>query len=295
MENGRLLVVFAHPDDESFGLGALIGRYVNESVDVYLICATDGDAGTIPPKMLDGYGSKAELRLAELACASEKLGLKQVIRLGYKDSGMMHTEDNNDPACLWYAWQNTPQDVTRQVVEHIRAIKPQVVITFDRYGGYGHPDHIAIQQAATEAFSLAGDAHYVTDGQQPYQPQKLYYHSIPTAMIRIAVIVSRLLGKDPSRFGTNHDIDLTAILDHRGPTHARVNIRDYLHIGDAASACHASQGGDQTRRIPLFIRKWLTPTQSFERVYPAPKRNIIDEHDLFAGVTLENTVPDAVS
>src|SRR5689334_3486846 len=128
MAERRLLISLAHPDDESFGLGGIIAKYVAEGVDVYYICATNGDRGTVSPELLNGYASIAELRLAELDCASEKLGFKKVYKFGYKDSGMMSSEDNKDAECLWQA----PQDqVTRQVVQVIREIQPQVVITFN--------------------------------------------------------------------------------------------------------------------------------------------------------------------
>ena len=154
MSNRRLLISYAHPDDESFGLGGLIARYVAEGVEVSLICATNGERGTVKEEFLEGYNSIAALRLAELECASEKLGFKHVVKLGYKDSGMMGSETSNDADCLWQAQED---EVTRRVVEVIRDLKPQVVITFNRYGGYGHPDHIAIQRATTNAFPLASD------------------------------------------------------------------------------------------------------------------------------------------
>ncbi|PJF22922.1 MAG: GlcNAc-PI de-N-acetylase, partial [Phototrophicales bacterium] len=158
----RILIAFAHPDDESFGLGGLIAKYVDDGAEVYLICTTNGDAGTIPPEMLNGYNSVAELRLSELQCAAQKLGLKEVFTFGYKDSGMMGAETNNDPQASWYVWQNNPDELIQRVVTVIRQINPQVVITFNRYGGYGHPDHIAIQRATEKAFFLAGDPSYMS-------------------------------------------------------------------------------------------------------------------------------------
>lgn len=286
MSDYRLLIAYAHPDDESFGLGGLIARYVKQGVDVYLICATNGDVGTVSPEMLNGYKSVAELRLAELECASQKLGFKQVFKFGYKDSGMMHSETSQDPDCLWQA----PRDsVAHRVVEVIRHVKPQVVITFNKYGGYGHPDHIAIQRATTDAFHLAGNANYLTAGLSPYQPQKLYYSNIPTTYLRIMINWMRLRGQDPRRLGVNKDIDLQAVLDNVEPTHALVNIRDYYTHWDEASACHTSQGGGSTiSRLPLSIRKIIAPTQSFTRVYPTPRRNKVDEHDLFEGIQAEH-------
>jgi LmbE family N-acetylglucosaminyl deacetylase len=223
----RLLISYAHPDDESFGSGGLIAKYVAEGADVYLICATDGDMGTIPDEMKGLYSTVRELRLSELDCASEVLGFKKVFRLGFKDSGMMMDASVNDPDCLWYKWQNSPEVVTRRVVEVIREIKPHVIVTFNKYGGYGHPDHIAIQAATTEAFKLAADSHYNTD-QEPYEPQKLYYSSIPEFAIRLFIFMMRLRGIDPKRGGSNGDIDFTKILDNIDPNHAIIDIGDYL-------------------------------------------------------------------
>ncbi len=288
MASQRLLIVYAHPDDEAFGLGALIAKYVKQGVQVDLICATNGDVGTVEPHFLNGYDSIAALRLAELDCAARILGLSHVITFGYQDSGMMGSDTSRDPACLWHAWQTQPADVVRRVVEVMRELKPQVVITFNKYGGYGHPDHIAIQQATTQAFALAGDATYVTD-QAPYAPRKLYYSNIPAIMIRIGILMLRAQRKNPRAVGANNDIDLQAILDHIEPSHTRIDIRDYLSDWDAASACHASQMGGRGFRMPATLRRVLSRGQTFTRVYPTPHANRIDETDLFAGI-----VPDRV-
>lgn len=288
MSNGRLLISYAHPDDESFGLGGLIAAYVDRGVDVYLICATNGDVGTVSPEMLNGYKSIAELRLAELDRAAEILKLKQVYKLGYKDSGMMGSVTCGDSECLWQA----PQDeVARKVVEVMREVQPHVVITFNKYGGYGHPDHIAIQRATTEAFHLAGDPGYDT-GQPPYQPQKLYYSGISARQIRLGITMMRLRGQNPRQLGRNKDIDLVAILDNVEPTHTVVNVRKYYDVWDAASACHKSQlGGAPSWRLPLSVRRWLAPTQGFTRVVPSPNGSRVHERDLFEGVRLDESVP----
>lgn len=288
MSQRRMLIALAHPDDESFGLGGLISRYVAEGVDVYLICSTDGGVGTVSPEMLNGYKSIAELRLAELDCAAAKLGFKEVFLLGYKDSGMMNSETSKDPAC---SWQAPREEMARKVVEIIRQVQPQVVITFNRYGGYGHPDHIAIQRATVDAFALAGDASYITEGQQLYQPQKLYYPSFPTLPLRWRIARLKMQGEDPRRMGRNKDIDLVAILEHVEPVHTRVNVRDYLEAWDEASACHKSQlGGGGLGRPPLWVRRLIFSQQGFTRVHPAPTSNRVDENDLFAGVRLDEPV-----
>lgn len=286
MTNRRLLISYAHPDDESFGLGGLISRYVAEGVEVSLICATSGERGTVKEEFLKGYDSVKELRLAELDCAAEKLKLKHVVKLGYKDSGMMGSETSNDPDCLWQAQED---GVTRRVVEVIRDLKPHVVVTFNRYGGYGHPDHIAIQRATTKAFTLASHSSFET-GQTPYAPQKLYYSNISARQIRMGVALTRLRGQDPRRLGRNKDFDLVAILDHIEPSHTAIDIRDYFDAWDAASACHASQIGGGGPRFPLWLRRFITPYQNFTRIYPAPKQNRIDERDFFQNVRVDDPV-----
>lgn len=285
----RLLIAYAHPDDESFGLGGLIARYVDEGIDVDLICATNGECGTVKPEMLNGYASVAELRLAELDCAAEKLGLRRVYKLGYRDSGMMGSETAQHPDCLWQA---DPAQVTRDVVKVMREVRPQVVITFNRYGGYGHPDHIAIQRAATEAFKLSGDPTYATDGQTPYAPQKLYYSSIPRRQIQLGIMMLRLRRQDPRRIGKNRDIDVVAILENADQTHARINISQYHDAWHDASQCHASQlGGGSINPVPMRLRKWLMPYQEFTRVHPTP--NGSRERDLFAGVLSDEAMTEA--
>ena len=281
----RLLIAYAHPDDESFGLGGMIAAYVARGVEVTLICATNGECGAVKPEFLDGYDSVKALRLAELNCAVEVLGLQRLVLFDYKDSGMMGSETTKDPGCLWQAPQ---EEVTRRVVEVIRDVKPQVVVTFNKYGGYGHPDHIAIQRAATDAFYLAADAAYQT-GQPPCAAQKLYYSSISNTMIRFGIWMMRLRRQDPRRLGRNKDIDLVRILENVEPTHSTVDIGGYLDVWDAANACHASQLGGTFIKLPRPVRRWVFRRQGFTRVQPAPPSSRIDERDLFGGVTADAT------
>jgi LmbE family N-acetylglucosaminyl deacetylase len=296
MAQRRLLISYAHPDDESFGNGGLIAKYVAEGVDVYLICATDGDMGSIPDEMKGLYATVRELRLAELDCANDVLGFKKIFKLGFKDSGMMGDSSINDPACLWYQWQNNPDDVTRCVVEAIREVKPHVIVTFNKYGGYGHPDHIAIQGATTKAIDLAADANYLTEGQEAYQAQKLYYSSIPGFFLKLLLFTMRLQGKDVRKMGTNQDIDFIKIVENIEPIHAEVPIADFLEKWDEASACHKSQGGGTAwfGRFPMWLRRIIQGKQGFTRVYPAPQNNRVDEQDLFQNVKFEERQTERV-
>ncbi|MDQ7026500.1 MAG: PIG-L family deacetylase [Anaerolineae bacterium] len=298
MAKRRLLICYAHPDDESFGNGALIAKYIHEGAEVYYLCATDGDVGTIPDDMKDQYETIRELRLAELACAEKTLGFK-LIRMGYKDSGMQGAPENDDPDCLVYNWKHNPEDVKRRVVETIREVQPQVIITFNKYGGYGHPDHIAIQQATIQAFHAASDSAYLTDGLQPYTPQKLYYSTMPKWILSFRLWWLKMRGEDVRHMGRNKDIDFQKIVDNIEPAHVSVNIGAYLEDWDEASACHISQGGGSMRgffaRWPMWLRRVVMGKQGLTRVFPEPVSEGISEHDLFENVTLDEPQKEPVS
>ena len=150
----RLLVAFAHPDDESFGPAGTIIRYANRGVAVHYICATRGEAGHVDPELLEGYTSVADLRTQELMCAAGHLGLAGLHLLDYHDSGMEGAPENQNPASLYQA---PLEEVVERITGLIRQIRPQVVITFDRTGGYFHPDHVKMHTATTQAFHAAGD------------------------------------------------------------------------------------------------------------------------------------------
>lgn len=280
MAKRRLLISFAHPDDESFGLGGAIPKWIDDGVEVFLICATNGDVGTVPPHLQGRRQTVAELRLSELACARQHLHFKEVFLLGYRDSGMPDSETSRHPDSLCFQWRHHPERVTEAVAAVMRRIQPQVVVTFNRYGGYGHPDHIAIQRATESAFFRlrAGDA--------PAQrrPQKLYYAAFPTAALRMRIWSARLRGQNPRRMGINQDVDVVKILDHIEPVHARISVADYLDIWERASRCHASQGGGRITRASRLMRRLLYSQQGFTRAFPAPHHSRVDEDDLFQGV-----------
>lgn len=282
-EQKVLLAVLAHPDDESFGMGGTLALYARRGVDVYLVCATRGEAGEVDPKYLRGFESIAERREQELRCAAEKLGLKGVFFLDYRDSGMPGSEDNRHPQALVAAPQ---EQVIGDVVRHIRRLRPQVVLTFDPIGGYRHPDHIAMHTATVQAFHLAGDPAYAPGEElAPYQPEKLYFHTIPHGVLRFAVKVMPIFGRDPRRMGSNKDIDLVSIAEVVFPTHARIDYRPVLREREDASACHASQGGGRLIGGPLnHLRRWLAAYETFMRAYPEPEPGARLELDLFEGI-----------
>ncbi|MFP4323296.1 MAG: PIG-L family deacetylase [Anaerolineales bacterium] len=281
MRNQRLLFSLAHPDDEAFGSGGLIAKYTSEGAQVSLICATDGARGTIDQKFLDEHGSHSAVRYAELDCAAEKLGFHEVIRLDYRDSGMMGSPENDDPESLW---QQDERRVAGQIVATIRRLKPQVVVTFDPYGGYGHPDHIFMHRATTRAFHAAGDAEQFPEAGAPYAPQKLYYTAFPRLTLRVFILLTRLRGEDPRALGINKDLDLIAIQDNLLKITTRVLVAPYLAQGEAAARCHASQLNPSTS-TPRWVRRFLGRHQTLTRAEPAPAPREPRERDLFAGVS----------
>ena len=282
----RILISLAHPDDESFGMGGTIRHYADHGVDITLICATNGDVGTVDDDHLRGYASIAELRLDELRCAAETLGINRVITYGYRDSGMMGTPENEHPDCLWQADEDV---VVGRIVHDIRQTRPQVVITFDPFGGYGHPDHIFMHRATTRAFHAAGDPgqypDQLVDGLEAYQPAKLYYSAFPRLPLRIMLWLARMRGEDPRHMGRNNDLDLQAALDNTLPTHARINVGRYQHAWDAAAGCHASQQNPrETDSLFDRLRRVIFRHQDFTRAWPEPDETGPTEHDLFEGI-----------
>ena len=277
----KLLVVFAHPDDESFGTGGTLALYARRGVDVSLICATRGEVGEMDPEHLQGFQSIAERRESELRCAAEKLGLKDVFFLNYRDSGMPGSPDNKHKDAL--VAQPVDQ-VAGEIVEYMRRLKPQVVVTFDPIGGYRHPDHIAVHHAVNRAFELVNDTSYPCGDLPPYQPQKLYYHFMPHALLRVMVKAMPLFGQDPRRQGKNKDIDLVSITEVRFPTHARIDYRPVAQIRDEAAFCHVSQGGGILSSRLARLRRLVGSFDNFMRAYPEPAPREKVEKDLFAGV-----------
>jgi N-acetyl-1-D-myo-inositol-2-amino-2-deoxy-alpha-D-glucopyranoside deacetylase len=279
-----LVMVGAHPDDESFGAGGTLAYYVQQGVKAYYICGTRGEAGEVPEEMLKGYSSIAQLRTYELECAGNALGLTEVIYLGYRDSGMEGSPDNKNPESLVAA---PVDEVAKIITAHLRNLKPQVIITSDSKGGYGHPDHIKIHQATVKAFNACNDPNQYPQAGPPYQPQKLYFNVFPHKWMKMTVRIWQLMGKDVHHFGKNKDIDLADMLKDEFPVHAVLKLtRQAVETGNKASSCHASQlGGGGGRRGGLreLMNKIFGYKATYMRAYPPVKGNL-KEKDLFEGV-----------
>ncbi|HEY5156380.1 MAG TPA: PIG-L deacetylase family protein [Anaerolineales bacterium] len=280
MEKRTLLAILAHPDDESFGMGGTLALYASRGVDVHLVCATRGEVGDVAPELLEGFDSIAALRESELRCAAGILGLAGIHFLDYRDSGMPGSPDNSHPRAL--AFQPL-EEVAANVVCYIRELKPQVVLTFDPIGGYRHPDHIAIQRATALAFERAADPGFAPQSGPPWLPQRLYFHKMPNGLLKFAVKVLPLVGRDPHKFGSNGDIDLVPIAEASFPTHARVDIRSVLEKKEKAGACHVSQGGGRMGGgVVSLLMRMFSGSETFMRAYPPVEKGEKVAHDLFA-------------
>lgn len=274
-----LLAVLAHPDDESFGLGGTLALYASKGYDTYYICATRGEAGTVDEEHLKGFKDTAEMRTDELMRAAKELGLKEVFFLGYRDSGMPGMEANQHPD----AQINAPiEEVAGRVVKHIRDLKPDVVLTFDPIGGYKHPDHIHIHKATVLAFANADDASFHPEAGAPFKPQALYFHVFPKGLLKVAVRLMPLFGKDPTKFGRNGDINIKELAEVSFPVHVRLNVGSVADVKRKASECHASQGGIQMRRgLMGFITRVFGEKENYMRAYPPVDGSFQWKRDLF--------------
>jgi LmbE family N-acetylglucosaminyl deacetylase len=278
----RFLAVLAHPDDETFGLGGTLALYARRGCDVYLVCATHGEAGTVEARFLEGYNSIAQLREHELRCAAEHLGLRQVYFLEYRDSGMPGTADNRDPLALTV---HPLDEVAGEVVKYIRELRPDVVLTFDPIGGYRHPDHIHIHQATNLAFDGADDPAFHPEAGSPFKPKALYYSVFPHRILRLVTRVMPLVGVDPHKWGRNKDIDLTELTAFDFPVHVKIDITPALDAKIVASACHASQEGMAMRRgLMGWATRLMGERESYMQAFPPVNGQRKTRSDLLDGI-----------
>ena len=170
-----LMTVHAHPDDEVVFTGGLLAQSHDQGIHTVLVMCTNGEEGEIHDPDLDPEEAKPRLgaiRRGELTGAVQALGIDVVEYLDYHDSGMVGTEANANPACFHQA---DKEEATARLVALVRRYRPQVLITYDEFGAYGHPDHIAANVITHLAFDRAGDPAYRPDLGEPFQPAKLYY------------------------------------------------------------------------------------------------------------------------
>ncbi len=156
----RLMAVLAHPDDESLGLGGTLATYAARGVETYVVTATRGERGRYFANAdRPSDADVGRVREAELRAATRTLGVRELVLLGYTDGEL----DRADP-----------NEAIGRIVAQLRRVRPQVVVTFDPFGAYGHPDHVAICQLTTAAVLAAADPAFATDA-PPHRVSKLYY------------------------------------------------------------------------------------------------------------------------
>ncbi|MCC6616113.1 MAG: PIG-L family deacetylase [Anaerolineae bacterium] len=276
-----LLVIFAHPDDESHGPGGTLAKYAAEGVRVHYLCATRGEAGVVESSLLANGEDIADLRARELKGAAAALGLSSISFLGYRDSGMAGSPDNQHPDSLCAA----PLDeVAGRIAETIRRVRPDVIITHDEHGWYGHHDHIKCYAATLRAYELLYGVRVGEPGAYPVKAPRLYVSTFSKGLLRIMVRLMPLFGVDPRHHGQNKDIDLVEIASWRIRTTASIRVGQYLASKDRAKAAHASQKPlTQTRRPWLrAVMRRMEATEAFSRLYPPVMPREAVERSLFS-------------
>ncbi len=264
----RLMCILAHPDDETLGTGGILAKYAAEGVVTSLICATRGERGWPGPENTNpGLQTLGEIRERELSRAARVLGIRQVHLLDYIDGDL----DQADPGV-----------VVPQIAALIRRVRPQVVVTFDPKGSYGHPDHIAICQYTHAALMLSADSCAPLDG-DPHQVLKLYY------MVETSEDYDLYL----SLFG-----DISMVVDgiERCPmaweswaVTTRVDTSAFRDVIWHAVSCHQTQIPTDPGLRSALATSRLWSTQSFFRAMSLVNNGRTLEDDLFAGI--RNPVP----
>jgi N-acetyl-1-D-myo-inositol-2-amino-2-deoxy-alpha-D-glucopyranoside deacetylase len=241
----RLLAVHAHPDDETIGNGATMARYVDAGAHVTLVTCTLGEEGEILVPELehlaasesDGLG---EHRIGELAAAMRVLGVTDHRFLGgpgrWRDSGMMDTPSNDRPDSFWRA---DLLEAAAELVSVIREVRPQVLVTYDTFGGYGHPDHIQAHRVATYASDLAAVTAFRPELGPAWNIAKVYWTALPRSIIQNGIDALIAAGQS-SFFGTDNAEDFPMAIDDSLVT-TRVQATEYEPRKMRALAEHASQ------------------------------------------------------
>ncbi|HSN94858.1 MAG TPA: PIG-L family deacetylase [Anaerolineaceae bacterium] len=283
MVNKKILAIQAHPDDESFGMGGTLALYAQQGVEITLVTATGGENGPVPEAYKNSGQSVKDIRTKELDCAIKALGITRLIRLGYQDSGMEGWDANKDPLAFI---NQSKQEVSDRILQILREFQPQVVLTHNAKGDYGHPDHRWVYETSLAAFE-----NYLADLPSTGTPNNgpvLYSHLMPKGMLKSAIFYYRLVGKDPRHFGENGDVDLVALSEHVFSVDAQINYASVRKIKQQASACHASQGGGAlSTGFEAFIQKLIDqPRDQFTQVLPEVLSTQHVKTDLFEGLAL---------
>jgi N-acetyl-1-D-myo-inositol-2-amino-2-deoxy-alpha-D-glucopyranoside deacetylase len=289
----RLLLVHAHPDDESIGNGATMARYAAEGAQVTLVTCTLGEEGEVlVPELSDLAADRSdrlgEHRIGELAAAMKELGVTDHRFLGgagrYRDSGMMGLPSNDRPGCFWQADLDR---ATAELVAVIREVRPQVLVTYDENGGYGHPDHIQAHRVAMRAYDAAADPAYTDAPGPPWRIRKVYWNCVPRSWLQAGLDGLRAAGDTTTFEGLTSADDFPFAVDDALVT-TEVDGNAQVEAKLAAMRAHATQ---ITVDGPFFAlsnnlgqQVWGVEHYRLVRGDPVPGPDGGRESDLFAGV-----------
>jgi N-acetyl-1-D-myo-inositol-2-amino-2-deoxy-alpha-D-glucopyranoside deacetylase len=242
----RLLLVHAHPDDETINNGATMARYVAEGVGVTLLTCTFGEEGEVlVPDLAQLAADQADqlggYRIWELRTAMDALGVTDIRFLGgagrFRDSGMMGTPANAKPRAFWNA---DLDEAVAHAVAVVREVRPQVVVTYDENGGYGHPDHIQAHRVAMGAVEAAADPSYRPELGEPWSVAKVYWSCFPKSVMQEGIDALAALGEESFFEGVTSADDIPFAVSDDLVT-AAVDARAYVDRKDAAMRSHPTQ------------------------------------------------------
>jgi N-acetyl-1-D-myo-inositol-2-amino-2-deoxy-alpha-D-glucopyranoside deacetylase len=242
----RLLLVHAHPDDETIGTGATMARYAADGVAVTLLTCTLGEEGEVlAPDLaqlaVDAADQLGGYRMLERRDAMEALGVTDARWLGgagrYRDSGMMGTAANDHPRAFWNA---DLDEAVGHAVAVVRDVRPQVLVTYDQHGGYGHPDHIQAHRVAMAAVDAAADPAYRPDLGDPWEVAKVYWSAMPRSVVQRGIDAMVALG-EASPFEGLGDIDEVPFVVPDEVVTAAVDGRAHVARKDAAMRAYPTQ------------------------------------------------------
>ncbi|HST97429.1 MAG TPA: N-acetyl-1-D-myo-inositol-2-amino-2-deoxy-alpha-D-glucopyranoside deacetylase [Geodermatophilus sp.] len=242
----RMLLVHAHPDDETINNGATMARYVAEGASVTLLTCTLGEEGEVLVPELELLAAEHDdqlggYRISELSAAMAALGVTDWRFLGgpgrYRDSGMMGTPANDKPRAFWQA---DLDEAVAHAVAVVREVRPQVVVTYDEHGGYGHPDHIQAHRVAMRAVDAAADPVYRPDLGAAWDVAKVYWCCVPRSVMRQGIEAMAALG-EASPFESLGEVDEVPFAVPDELVAAAVDGRAHAGRKDAAMRAHATQ------------------------------------------------------
>jgi N-acetyl-1-D-myo-inositol-2-amino-2-deoxy-alpha-D-glucopyranoside deacetylase len=274
------MAVHAHPDDECIMTGGILARYAAEGGRTILVTCTDGAVGEISDAALASPDNLVEVRSKELDEAVRILSVSRLSKLGYRDSGMAGTDDNQHPASFRQA---DFEAAVGKVVQVIREERPQVIVTYDENGMYGHPDHIRAHQVAVIAFDAAGHPGRFPEAGPPWTPSRLFFAVVPrSAFARMGQRLRDAGIETP--FGETPDGPAPppfGVDDARVTT--RVDVGAYAPVKRAALAAHRTQLGADNfiMRLPAELFGEMFGQESFQLVR-GPSGG--SEQDLFGGL-----------